>query len=95
MGVAVNGELSITGVKACLEEDAVKDNPSGSETNTAGSKIRVQGRMIDYWAKGINTWDPESLSSNILKSVPVSSEEEVSTVISDIDTLKLVDDIDQ
>ena len=93
MGVAVNGELSITGVKACLEEDAVKDNPSGSETNTAGSKIRVQGRMTDYWAKGINTWDPESVSHFTLKSKPASPEEELSTVAHDIDSLKLVDEI--
>ena len=72
----------------------VRINPGDSETKTAGStRIRVQGRMTDYWAKGINTWDPESLGSFILKSKPVSPEEELSTVAHDIDDLKLVDEI--
>ena len=88
--------MSITGAKACtngnLEKGEVKTNPRDSKTETAGStRIRVQGRMTDYWRKEINTWDPVSLTSITLKGEPdISPEEELSTV-ADIDGLKLVD----
>ena len=98
LGIAAIGELSIEGAKACtngnLEKGEVKTNPGDSETKTAGStKIRVQGRMTDYWSKDLNTWDPISVSSITLKREPERSpEEELSTVQADIDSLKLVDD---
>ena len=72
LGIAAIGELSIEGAKACtngnLEKDEVQINPEGSETKTAGStKVRVQGRVTDYWSNVLNTWDPMSVSSVTLK----------------------------
>ena len=98
LGVASNGVLPIGEVKACtngtLEKGAVKHNPNDSEIKTVGSaRVRVQGRLTDYWRKGLNTSEPESLASIALKGDPeLSPEEELSSVPKEnIDSLKLVD----
>ena len=86
MGVAAIGVLPTGRVKACtngkLEKGAVKYNPNDSEIETVGSaRVRVQGRMTDYWGKGLNTSEPESLASIALKGDPdPSPEEELSSV---------------
>ena len=96
LGVASIGVLPTGKVKACtngkLEKGAVKYNPNDSEIETVGSaRVRVQGRMTDYWGKGINTREPESLTSTTLKGEPVLSPDEELSNVPDIDSLKLVD----
>ena len=96
LGVAAIGVLPTGRVKACtngnLEKGTVKSNPNDSEIETVGStRVRVQGRMTDYWGKGINTRDPVSLASTTLKGEPVLSPEEELSNVADIDGLKLVD----
>ena len=97
LGVPSIGELTLGGVKACTNRDLkagpVKVNPNRSEIETARSRIKLQGCMTDYFGEGINTWTPNGLVSTNLNTKLESPEEEVSTVVKDIDTLKLVDSI--
>ena len=59
---------------------------------TMNSSPTHPGRLTDYWRKGLNTSEPESLASIALKGDPdLSPEEELSSVPKNIDSLKLVD----